>query len=155
MSAKVYSVKALANAILEKAREKSIDITNLKMQKLVYFAQGFSLALLDRPLFSEEIQAWTYGPVIPVLYNELKRFGSMPLKGVIASHDIISEKDEEALDLLDNVIERFGKLSAAELVELSHKPGSPWTLAWDKGKYSRIPLWLMMGYFKRIVTNRI
>ena len=153
MSVLVYSVTALANAILKKSREKNIDITNLKMQKLVYFAQGFSLALLDRPLFPEEIQAWTYGPVIPALYNELKKFGSEPLKGMIESDDIVAEEDAQVSQLLDEVIDRFGKLSASDLVALSHKDGSPWALAWEKGKYTRIPLWLMMGYFKRIIAK--
>lgn len=153
MSVLVYSVTALANAILKKSREKNIDITNLKMQKLVYFAQGFSLALLDRPLFPEEIQAWTYGPVIPSLYNELKKFGSEPLKGMIESDDIVAEEDAQVSQLLDEVIDRFGKLSASDLVALSHKDGSPWALAWEKGKYTRIPLWLMMSYFKRIIAK--
>ncbi|WP_208932366.1 Panacea domain-containing protein [[Haemophilus] ducreyi] len=46
-------------------------ISNLKIQKLVYYAQGFSLAINNKPLFSEKIQAWTHGPVTPELYNKM------------------------------------------------------------------------------------
>ena len=51
-------------------------ISNLKLQKLVYYAQGFHLALFDRPLFNEEVKAWMHGPVVPDLYHEYKIYGS-------------------------------------------------------------------------------
>ncbi|MGA8142178.1 MAG: type II toxin-antitoxin system antitoxin SocA domain-containing protein, partial [Desulfobaccales bacterium] len=50
-------------------------ISNLKLQKLVYYAQGFHLVFYDTPLFSERIEAWTYGPVVPDLYHEYKSHG--------------------------------------------------------------------------------
>ena len=46
------------------------DVTNLKVQKLVYYAQGFYLALNGKPLFNNDIKAWAHGPVVPELYQE-------------------------------------------------------------------------------------
>lgn len=54
-------------------------VTNLKLQKLLYYAQGFHLAVYGEPLFEEEIQAWAHGPVIPSVYNRLKRYGYFSL----------------------------------------------------------------------------
>ena len=70
----VYSVSAVANCILDQGKAQQLEITNLKLQKFAYFAQGWALARLDHPLFNEEIQAWTYGPVIPYLYAQAKKY---------------------------------------------------------------------------------
>ena len=52
---------------------------NLKLQKLVYYAQAWHLALRDVPLFEEDFEAWVHGPVIPALYQEYKKFGWRPI----------------------------------------------------------------------------
>ena len=54
-------------------------ITNLKLQKLVYYVQGFFCALHDRPIFENNIEAWTHGPVVPDLYHHFKENGSAPI----------------------------------------------------------------------------
>ena len=60
----------IAKYFLAQADEEIGDlISNLKLQKLVYYAQGFYLALHDEALFPEDIEAWTHGPVVPVLYH--------------------------------------------------------------------------------------
>ena len=50
-------------------------ITNLKLQKLLYYAQGCVMALTDEPLFDEDIQAWEHGPVVPEIYHKYKSYG--------------------------------------------------------------------------------
>ena len=63
-----------ADYFLSKIDEDAGDvITNLKLQKLVYYAQGFSLALCGRPLFAERIEAWQHGPVCPLFSQSTKR----------------------------------------------------------------------------------
>lgn len=47
-------------------------ISNMKLQKLLYYAQGFALALLDKPLFDEDFEAWAHGPVLRCIYNKYK-----------------------------------------------------------------------------------
>lgn len=148
---KVYSVEAVANCVLKQARDRGIEITNLKLQKLVYFVQGFALAQLEHPLFQEEIQAWTYGPVIPKLYRLLKRYGSAPITGVLAANDNM-DGDKEACSVVRSVLDKLGNLTSTQLVRLSHMEHSPWDAAQRDTKYSRIPLWQMAIYFKDMLS---
>ena len=73
--------KAVANYFLELAGPRG-GLTPLKLQKLVYFAHGWHLAFTDTPLIEDEFQAWEYGPVVPTLYHEFKKWG----KGNIGEH---------------------------------------------------------------------
>lgn len=62
--------REIANLFIDLANENEDSITNSSLNKLLYLAQGWSLALLDRPLFSDEIEAWEFGPVIPAIYSD-------------------------------------------------------------------------------------
>lgn len=148
---KTYSIAAVANKILDEARKRHLSVTNLKIQKLAYFVQGFALKRLEHPLFTEEIQAWTYGPVIPALYKRLKHFGSNPITGYLESSDAITD-DEKAISVVSEVMDKLGRLSATQLVQLSHQSQSPWAAAWNEGKYSCIPLWQMAIYFENMLS---
>ena len=67
----------VANYLLSKTDEEAGDvISNLKLQKLVYYVQGFSLAMNNRPMFEEDIYAWQHGPVVPSLYHNFKDNGA-------------------------------------------------------------------------------
>ena len=70
------SAKAIANYFLD----KSIDLTPMKIIKLVYIAHGWHLAITDKPLIEDYVQAWEFGPVIPDLYHEFKKYGNTPIK---------------------------------------------------------------------------
>jgi len=98
-------------------------ITNLKAQKLVYYAQGWHLAKFDSPLFQEDFQAWAHGPVIPELYNQLKKFGSRQI-GTIGDldPDIFSRQQ---LDLLISVYKTYAQYSAWKLRDMTHGE-TPW-----------------------------
>ncbi len=146
----VYSVNAVANCILEIGKEKGIPITNLKLQKLVYFAQGWALARLDHPLFAEEIQAWTYGPVIPELYAEAKRYENKAITDEFVALDKVPQNSEE-MRVIKEVMVTLGGLQPMQLVNLSHRGDSPWAAAWRLGKYSPVSLWQMVVYFRDIL----
>ena len=98
-------------------------ISNLKLQKLVYYAQGFALALYSRPLFSERIEAWTHGPVVPDLYHEYKGFGSEALP--FPSGYDFSNFDAQTRALLDEVYATYGQFSAWKLRDMTHSE-PPW-----------------------------
>ena len=72
----VYTPSHIANFFIDREIKK---ITNLRLNKYVYFAYGFALAILDREIFHEPIQAWKFGPVIPSIYHEFKRFEFRPI----------------------------------------------------------------------------
>lgn len=100
------------------------SITPLKLQKLVYYAQAWSIALFDKPLFDEEIQAWMHGPVVPSLYHKFKDY-------TYHSIDVKSYKcesvhfSEETFELLNEIYSVYGELNAKFLEELTHSE-RPW-----------------------------
>lgn len=104
--------------------EAGEEISNLKVQKLVYYAQGFHLALTGEPLFAEDIQAWQHGPVVPVLYQALKEHGDKH----IPAHDDFDPAavfTPEQIELLDEVYETYGQFSAWKLRLMTHSE-APW-----------------------------
>lgn len=101
-------------------------ISNLKIQKLVYYAQGFHIALYEKPLFEENIVNWEHGPVVEELYHEYKKFENGPI--II---DGLDEKDfslifnTDQIDLIVEVNEIYGQFSAWKLRNMTHEE-KPW-----------------------------
>ena len=118
------------------------NLSNLKLQKLLYYAQGGHLALFGEPLFDDAIEAWTHGPVVPSLYHELKAYGAGALP--VPDEFDFSTFDEQTRGLLDEIFAVYGQYSAWKLADMTHEefPCS----ATPRGAV--IPLSLMQDYFK-------
>ena len=86
-----YPTKAVANYFIDLANAKKIQITPMKLQKLIYFAHGWHLAIIGEPLIDECVQAWSYGPVIDSIYHEFKEYGSGPIKRHARSYHVVDE----------------------------------------------------------------
>ena len=97
------------------------DLTNLKLQKLCAYAQGISLALLNAPLFADEIEAWTHGPVVPTLYYKYAQYGSavLPASGLSESYARASFTDEQKF-IVELTRNYYGGMAAWELRNQSH-----------------------------------
>lgn len=108
------------------------QITNLKLNKLLYYAQGVCLARTGRPLFSETIEAWEFGPVVPSIYHQYKCCGKNPIAMSEDDVDYASFSSDE-LDAILDVIREFGQYTGAKLVSLSHRPDTPWSTARSEG----------------------
>ena len=118
-----YKVIDIANKILEKASYSEFEglICNLKLQKMLYYMQGFHLAYFKSPLFNEDIEAWMYGPVVPSVYKEFKAHGNA---GIEYNDEVIElTKEEEAL--FNEVYRVYGDYSAIGLMNLTHSE-NPW-----------------------------
>ena len=102
-------------------------VSNLKLQKLLYYAQGFNLAVFKEPLFDEKIYAWQYGPVVKAVYNEFKGYGAagiiLPKTEWVEIEDVIKGKKKR--DLLQEVNEVYGQFSAIKLMNMTHNE-PPW-----------------------------
>lgn len=98
-------------------------ISNLKLQKLCYYAQGFHLAMHGKLLFPERIEAWEHGPVVPPLYHEYKQHGSGGIP-VPVDFDVSSVTKEEQ-ELLTDVWNAYGQFSAWKLRNMTHEE-APW-----------------------------
>ncbi|MBD5226811.1 MAG: DUF4065 domain-containing protein [Bacteroidales bacterium] len=120
-----YSVDNIANMLLisfENMEDGEL-LTNMKLQKMLYYQQGFHLAYFDEPLFEEEIEAWLYGPVVKSIYTEYKRFGK---KGIAGNHDTdFTFVNDIELALFNEVNKVYGRYSAIGLMEMTHKE-TPW-----------------------------
>ena len=137
----------VAKYFLAQSNEDAGDlISNLKLQKLVYYAQGFSLALNDEPIFGEHIEAWMHGPVVPDLYQEYKSYGSNAIPPPADFTPAIFNRKE--LQLLEDVYAVYGQYSAWKLRQLTHSE-QPWKDNYCEGVSSqRISLDEMQSYFK-------
>jgi len=117
-----YSAFDIANYFLYKAQEAAEEdqelISNLKLQKLVYYAQGLYMAVYGKPLFSDKIEAWTYGPVVPELYHHYKEHNSNGIRTDKNFNPSIINEDTK--EFLDEIYEVFGQFSAIRLMNLAH-----------------------------------
>ena len=112
---------ATAHDVAAYILQKCGTLSAMKLQKLVYYCQAWSLVWDDRPLFSEPIQAWANGPVVPALYEEHRgRFSVSDWPTGRAE-----ALDETAKETIDLVLESYGKQNAQSLSDLTHRE-SPW-----------------------------
>jgi uncharacterized phage-associated protein len=118
------TVDQVADFIISSAHEVGEPITNLKLQKLVYYAQAWHLAFYDDPLFDERLEAWVHGPVCPPLYGRFKEFGWNPIPTPVDPPKLAVN----VVGHLENVIEVYGGMSAWDLERLSHTE-QPWLVA--------------------------
>lgn len=98
-------------------------ISNLKLQKLIYYAQGFHLALFGSPLFSEPIEAWQHGPVVPVVYRAYREHGGHGIPSPIDFDETVFSQDQ--MEMLAEVYSVYGQFSAWKLRNMTHDE-SPW-----------------------------
>jgi uncharacterized phage-associated protein len=135
-----------ANYFLKRQDPDAGDLmSNLKLQKLVYYAQGFHLAMLDAPLFNERIEAWEHGPVCVDLYHRYKTYasGPIPIPYEADAYDVFNDKSREVLDMVHTY---YGQFSAWKLRNLTHTD-APWVTAYNKGK-GEITHESLKSYFK-------
>lgn len=119
------SVLAVARYFLSKSEPGTAQtITHLKLQKLVYYAQGFYMAVHKEPLFHDRIEAWTHGPACPELYQEYKGYGFSELPNARFEDSLCKDIEE----MLDAVWEAYGQYSGPQLEYLTHQE-EPWLTA--------------------------
>lgn len=98
-------------------------MTNLRLQKLLYFAQGNFLSRHGRPLFSDAIQAWPLGPVVKSIYHTYRMSGAQGITSDPPANDAFTP---EEYDLLLDVAIKYGGYSTSALVDLTHEKDAPW-----------------------------
>ena len=120
-----YDARSVANEMLRIANNRGIALTNMQVQKLVYIAHGYSLAILHRQLFRQPVEAWRWGPVIEDLYRSLRRYGAGIVTDTIPilGRDSVTETDRK---LLEKVLDAYGRFSGPQLSTMTHKEGTPW-----------------------------
>ena len=139
---KTHDARAIANLILDEAEGKSLRITNLSLQKLLYFCHGLFLIKHGRPLIAGYFEAWKFGPVHPGAYEAFKVACDRPIwfraerfnLVTQTSHPIERVEEPECIHATSRVLDAYGGLSPGRLVELSHAPNAPWAYVVENSK---------------------
>jgi len=139
-----YSAFAVANAFIERAEQGHLsDLTPMKLQKLMYYAQAWHLKVTGEPLLDDNFVRWKFGPVIPSVYHEFKAFRDTPIvsrattqpsREALASHrgsivvnvPAIPDSDKSAWGLIDAIISEYGRIDGPVLAYMTHAEGSAW-----------------------------
>ncbi|EOO23370.1 hypothetical protein ICM_05510 [Bacillus cereus BAG1X2-3] len=98
------------------------SITHLKLQKLVYYAQAWHVALngRDNPLFEDRIAAWVHGPVCRALYEEFKKYGRFEIEPEELPTELNEERNKKKLETLEMVWNNYGEYDGKFLEALTH-----------------------------------
>ena len=139
----------IANFFIDLAIHDPNDaMTNMRVNKLVYFAQGHSLARNREPLFNEKIEAWDYGPVTRSVYDAFKPCGNNKIEYVSGDYSSTLFSIEQ-MELLLDVMREYGQYSTSKLVDLSHSQDSPWERVFKPHEDNEISQKSMQEYFSK------
>lgn len=136
----MYSAMDIARYIVDKCTNDGCPISNLQLQKILYFIQRDYLKK-DSQAYSEEIQAWQFGPVVPDVYYRYCGFGAMPIESTYENINIM----EDDKKIIDRIVEDKRKLDPWVMVEQTHKPNGAWSKIYGNGlgNHDEIPISLI------------
>lgn len=137
-----FDPRSICNLILDEAEKADRSITNLALQKLLYFAHGQHLMETKSPLVSGFFEAWRYGPVHPTAYHAFKTAGAEAVRIRASTKDLFSGifqpipscTDAAAVGRVQRIIRLYGNLTPGRLVEVSHAKNAPWAYILDKAR---------------------
>lgn len=120
----------------EQAKKNLGDpMTNLRLQKLLYFAQGWHLSRYGRPLFEEELLKWPYGPVVKSVYQ---KYSSFKKEGISTEESLDADAfTQDEYSLLLDVVREYDQFATSRLVDMTHEGGTPWDRANPQGVISK------------------
>lgn len=156
----MYNVLDVCRHVINYSNNQDYGISNLKLQKVLYFIQAYFLISTPEACFAEQIEAWDFGPVVPEAYHEYKQYGSGDIPYITSyiqfdeediwnsasidfSDNIISDDDKK---LIDMVVDKFSEYSATDLVTLTHRQ-APWKDAYVRGMNNAIKNESIKEYF--------
>ena len=152
-----YPIKHVVNCFLQKDFEDgTASITPMKMQKLLYFLQGWHLAITGEPVIEEKFSAWQYGPVEENLYHMLKKYRGMPITAYLTDEDsqqafVVANTAEMFHKILDMVWRKYSIFSALQLSAMTHEQGTPWDDVYNHSTSPYISNDKIKDYCKKII----
>lgn len=146
---KIFDARFIADCLIgmASANPENNDMTNMKLQKLLYYVQGTCLALYGQRMFVQNIDKWQYGPVVPDVYHTFKENGNQ----VIHYDDSVdmTSLEQKQIDVIKMVYDYFGQYSAITLMNFTHNE-SPWN---SVEMSEEITDELLLEYFNKIVIK--
>lgn len=143
-----YDARAIANFFLDYGASKGQAITTMSLLKILYFAHAWHLAKTNKPLVGQPFEAWQYGPVSRVVYDQFRKLGGKPIEGrasvlnvataqfEVAAYDQV---DEDAREFLRNIFDYYSQYHPFRLSDLTHEKGSPWEQVWTEASRRSVP----------------
>jgi uncharacterized phage-associated protein len=127
--------RIIANFVLDRADERGKQITNLDLQKIVYFLHGHYLCRYNQPLVDSEFEAWTYGPVHKLIYDAFKVYNDSPIEGRAIAFNPVTRQNRELpelsdariISIIDENLDQYLNMTTYSLVQLTHRDGTPWS----------------------------
>lgn len=157
----MYDVLEVCRHIVNYCNDHDYSITNLKLQKILYFIQADFLVSTSQKCFNDRIEAWDFGPVVPKAYRAYKQFGNSYIPKVtyyVEKNDsdfwsskvkqytdtVITEPDKKRID---EIVDALSGYSATELVKITHQQ-KPWINAFSSQNNKEITTGAIEEYFK-------
>lgn len=147
----MYSALSVAHYIISYCDAHGNGISNLKLQKILYFVQAEFLVSTpgNRPCFKEQIEAWDFGPVVPIVYHLYKLFGSSVIPArmndvLVPYYENISAEDQLRIN---SIVDDASQYTASQLVQITHNQ-APWKNAYRKGFNNIITNVSILNYFR-------
>lgn len=145
----MYKAIEFSQYVINWCNNHSIVITNLKLQKLLYFLQGEFCSSTGKRLLQDDFYAWQLGPVIPNVYNSFAMYSSFPLPSRKTDISI----DDKYKNQIDRILSRYAYKSTWDLVDLSHSQ-DPWKYNYQIfGDKSLIPYQTIERFFTGVNNN--
>ena len=158
----MYRVLDVSRYVINYSNRQDYGVSNLKLQKLLYFIQAYFLmnSKNNEPCFRERIEAWDFGPVVPVAYREYKQYGSTDIPSIDSyinfdaddpwgssmieyNESCISDEDKK---LIEAVVIKLSDFSATDLVKITHNQ-APWKDVYVQYQNNEITTDAMKDYF--------
>ena len=130
-----YPALDIAKYMVTYCISKNTPISNLKLQKILYFAWIEYYREKNVELFLEDICAWQFGPVVPGVYYEFCVYGGLPIS---QEYKVVLAPDDKGI--LDGIIDKYNLQPVGDLVDKTHRPGKPWSLTYRNGIGNRMPI---------------
>lgn len=137
-----YDAREVSNFVLKLAKTSGQSLTQMGLLKIIFYAHGWYLASTGKPLFRQPVEAWEFGPVVKVVRDAFKDFGSKPIDRLAERLDLetgefVLVKDclsEEDRNFVEAVFRQYSVHTAFELSDMTHEKGSPWDLVWNSNQ---------------------
>ncbi|MBE7653709.1 DUF4065 domain-containing protein [Tenacibaculum finnmarkense] len=149
----MYNCFDIAKKFVYLSQKEGVSMSAMKLLKLTYIAHGYYLAFSEKPLFSNSIEAWKYGPVIPDLYHIIKRvdFSSNDFNYIeMYSQNNLSKDDDKFIEAVWNAYKKF---DGGQLSSKTHQDGTPWDKTYNGQAFTKINDGLIKEYYQKKING--
>ncbi|WP_224704108.1 Panacea domain-containing protein [Devosia aquimaris] len=137
-----YDGRLIANLVLDLGDRHEVPVTQMVLLKIIYFSHGWYLARTGLPFVKQQFEAWRYGPVVKVVRDSFKDFGSKPITARAKKLNIFTNEFEEIvesihasdLEHVEAMFRTYSKYNGWALSDMTHEHGSPWDEVWNSSE---------------------